>query len=86
MCLNNLAADLSSRYKKFGAIEDLNNAIVLDQEALNLCPQGHPNRLISLHNLARHLSTWYTQLGESQDLEDAIFLDCTEGSKSTSGE
>jgi hypothetical protein len=44
-CLNNLAADLSTRYGQLGVIEDL---LVLDREALDLRPQGHPDRSISL--------------------------------------
>ena len=46
MSLNNLAVDLSTRYSQLGAMEDLNEAIVLDREALDLRPQGHPDRAI----------------------------------------
>ena len=56
-------------------MQDLDEAIVLDREALDLCPQGHPHRSTSLHNLASHLSTRYTQLGAIHDLDEAIVLD-----------
>ncbi|KAF8431636.1 CHAT domain-containing protein [Boletus edulis BED1] len=54
---------------------DLDEAIVLDREALELCPQGHPDRSMPLNNLAVHLSTRYNQLGAMADLDDAIVLD-----------
>jgi CHAT domain-containing protein len=56
-------------------MQDLDEAIVLDREALNLRPQGHPDRSMSLNNLALHLSTRYDQLGAMQDLDEAIVLD-----------
>ena len=56
MSLNTLADHLSARYKKLGAMEDLDEAIVLDQEALNLFLQGHHDQSTSLSNIADHLS------------------------------
>ena len=72
MSLNNLALHLSSRYKQLGAIEDLEEAIVLSREALDHCPQGHPDRYMSLNSLARHLASRYEQLEDIEDLEAAI--------------
>ncbi|KAH0825948.1 TPR-like protein, partial [Lanmaoa asiatica] len=74
VCLNNLAFRLSTRYKQLGAMGDLNEAIVLDRDALALCPPGHPDRSTSLGNLAVHLSTRYNQLGAMEDLNEAIIL------------
>ena len=74
MSLNNLAVDLSTRYSQLGAMEDLNEAIVLDREALDLRPQGHLDRSMSLNNLAIRLTARYNQLGGMQDLDDAIVL------------
>ena len=72
--MNNLAVDLSSRYKQLGALRDLDEAIILDREALSLFPQGHPNRSMSLNNLAVDLSSRYKQLGALRDLDEAIVL------------
>ncbi|KAI9567997.1 TPR-like protein [Boletus coccyginus] len=58
-----------------GTMEDVDEAMVLGREALSLCPQGHPNRPISLSNLAVHLSTRYSRLGSMEDLDEAIVLD-----------
>ena len=38
-------------------MHDLDEAITLDREALDLCLQGHPVRPMSLNNLAKRLST-----------------------------
>ena len=55
-------------------MEDLQEAIVLDREALDLRPQGHPDRSMSLNNLANRFSALYNQLGAMQDLDKAIVL------------
>ena len=74
MSLTNLAIHLFSQYKQLGAVQDLDDAIVLNREALDLCLQGHPDRAVSLTNLAVDLSSQYKQLGVVQDLDDAIVL------------
>ena len=53
---------------------DLNEAIVLIREALELCPQGHPLRFDCLDDLAKRLSDWYKQLGAMQDLNEVIVI------------
>ena len=55
-------------------IESLNEAIVLNREALAFCPSGHPCRLDYLINLAAHLSSLYDELGETKDLDEGIAL------------
>ena len=64
-----------SRYKQLGVMEDLDEAIVLGREALDLCPQGHHDRSMSLNNLADFLSFRWKQLGAMEDLDEAIVLD-----------
>ena len=54
---------------------DLDEAIILMREALDLRPQRHPDRSISLNNLADCLSSRYNQLGAMQVLEEAVVLD-----------
>ena len=55
-------------------MEDLNEAVVLDREALDLCLQGHPDRAMSLNNLAIDLVIRYEQLWGVEDLDEAIVL------------
>ena len=74
MSLNNLAVYHCTRYKQLGARGNLDEAIFLDREALDLCPQGHPDRSMSPNNLADRLSSRYEQLWEMQDLDEAIVL------------
>ncbi|KAF8132859.1 hypothetical protein EV363DRAFT_79282 [Boletus edulis] len=50
--LNNVAADLSARYKRLGGAEDLDEAIALGREALDHLQKGQPDRPTSLDNLA----------------------------------
>ena len=55
-------------------MEDLNEAVVLDREALDLRPKGHPDRAMSLNNLAIDLIIRYEQLWGVEDLDEAIVL------------
>ncbi|KAL5523186.1 hypothetical protein ACEPAF_1453 [Sanghuangporus sanghuang] len=47
----------------------------LDREALELRPEGHPDRSLSLANLASSLSTYFEHRGRMEDLEEAIALE-----------
>ena len=55
-------------------MQDFDEAIVLNREALSFCPQGHSDWSLSLTNLATRLSTRFKQLGAIQDLDEAIIL------------
>ena len=54
-------------------MEDLDEAIVLNREALCLRTQGHPARSASLNSLAIHLSARHIRLGAMQDLDEALY-------------
>ena len=55
-------------------MEDLDEAIVLAQDALVLRPPGHPHRLRPLNNLALSLFARYKQLKRMEGLDEAIEL------------
>jgi tetratricopeptide (TPR) repeat protein len=48
--------------------------ISVREEALNICPPGHPDRPMSLNNLASALQSHYKQSGQTVDLDRAISL------------
>ncbi|KAI9567828.1 CHAT domain-containing protein [Boletus coccyginus] len=73
--LNNLAVHLSTRYRRLGGMECLDEAIVFNRAALAPRLQGHPDRSMSLNNLAVDLCTRYKQLGGMEDIDEAIVLD-----------
>ena len=72
--LAGLAIHLGDRYDQFVARRDLDEAIVLDREALVLRSRGDPDRSMSLNNLAVRLSTRYNQLGGMEYLDEATVL------------
>ncbi|KAG1820623.1 CHAT domain-containing protein [Suillus variegatus] len=74
MALNNLAQQLSTRFKHRSNSEDLDQAIALYMEALALRPIGHTNRSTSLNDLANQLSTRFEHRGNDEDLDQAIAL------------
>ncbi|KAN0082482.1 CHAT domain containing protein [Tylopilus felleus] len=72
--LHSRAGSLLRKFRLGEGTRYLDQAVVLCREALELCPQGHPNRSVSLNDLASCLRTRYTQLGAVPDLEQAIVL------------
>jgi len=57
-----------------GDQDDLNEAILLHTQALELRMVPHPKKSISLHNLACALGTRFLQGGQQSDLDEAILL------------
>ncbi|KAG1736959.1 CHAT domain-containing protein [Suillus lakei] len=74
LSLNNLAAELSTRFSHRGNDEDLDQAIALHRDALALRPVGHTDRSSSLNNLVAELSTRFWHRGNDEDLDQAIAL------------
>ena len=72
--LHSRANSLVATFQHGGGTSCLDEAIVLDREALERCPPGHPKRPVSLTQLAIHLGDRYCQLGATRDLEEAIAL------------
>ena len=51
LSLSNLANTVLARFAQSGRMEDLEDVITYNREALTLHPVGHPNRSSSLNNL-----------------------------------
>jgi CHAT domain-containing protein/tetratricopeptide (TPR) repeat protein len=73
--LHSRAKSLVTKFKQGRGAGYINKAIVLDREALELCPPGHPKRCSSLTLLASYVSDRYARLGATRDLEEAVVLD-----------
>ena len=67
-----LASCLWTRYQQLGAVADLEEAIVLAREAVDLTPRGHLQKPRYLTHLGNCLFTRFACLGEPSGLEDAI--------------
>ncbi|KAF8512788.1 CHAT domain-containing protein [Gautieria morchelliformis] len=63
---------LLARFQQSGGDEDLEGAIYLQRQALELFPASHPHRSSSVSNLATALLTRFEQSGQHEDLEKAI--------------
>lgn len=72
--LHSKADSLFAKFEQSGEAGYIDQAIILDYEALELCPPGHPKRFVSLTRLAVHLSDRYDRLGSILDLDTAIML------------
>ncbi|PPQ92057.1 hypothetical protein CVT25_007488, partial [Psilocybe cyanescens] len=72
--LDNLALALGTRFNQHGKQGDLDEAISLHRQAVELQPAPHPDRSMSLNNLAHAVQTQFNQRGERNDLDEAISL------------
>ena len=72
--LHSRAESLVAKFEQGDGRNDMDEAIVLEREALGLCPPGHPERYVSLNRLGGHLNNRYEQLGAITDIEEAIVL------------
>jgi hypothetical protein len=72
--LCNLANDLFTRFEQRGIDKDLNEAITLYKQALDLLPVGHPGRSYTLNNLGNKLSSRFTHRSNENDINEVITL------------
>ena len=68
------AKSLVAKFEQGGGTSNIDEAIDLGREALELCPPSPPKRAVSLTRLALHLSSRYSQLGATGDLDEATVL------------
>ncbi|TEB24511.1 hypothetical protein FA13DRAFT_1908572 [Coprinellus micaceus] len=73
--LHNLASSIDERFRITRSIEDQEEIIALDREALKLRPEGHQYRANSLHNLANSLRKRFDVTSSLDELEESISLD-----------
>ena len=74
MVLNNLGNTLGSRYERSVSLEDLENAITCERQAVKATPPDHPVRAERLSNLGNLLVYRYKSTGAMDDLEEAIHV------------
>lgn len=65
---------LYNRFKQGHLLINLEEAIALGREALELCLSGHPDRPSALHKLARCVLDRFDRVRISSDLGEAIVL------------
>ena len=70
--LNNLGNNLSARFERTGALEDLQKAIRHSEEAVASIPVDHADRAGMLGNLGARLSTFFDRTGTLGGLQEAI--------------
>ncbi|KAF9238774.1 TPR-like protein [Melanogaster broomeanus] len=72
--LHNLASALAIRFETQGDGRDLDEAIQDHRIVLQLRPEGHPDRSLSLNNLGNALALFmrFEQRGDQKDLDEAI--------------
>ncbi|KAF2465628.1 uncharacterized protein BDR25DRAFT_239619, partial [Lindgomyces ingoldianus] len=70
--LNNLGNKLGRRYERTGKMEDLEKAIRVARQAVEVTPDDHPDLAGRLNNLGNKLKSRYKRTGKMEDLEEAI--------------
>ncbi|EJD03441.1 TPR-like protein [Fomitiporia mediterranea MF3/22] len=72
--LHFLGEFLGERFKQYGRMEDLEEAIEHHCVALQHCLDSHPDRSMFLNSLANSLRTQFEQNGQTENLDEAIEL------------
>ncbi|KIM20628.1 hypothetical protein M408DRAFT_81700 [Serendipita vermifera MAFF 305830] len=74
VALSNVGSSLLHRFKRFGNLDDLTEAIRLQQTAVSRTQDGHPNKPTLLNNLGNAVETRFERLGNVIDLRNAILF------------
>ena len=69
------AQSAAAKFQQDSEARYIDEAIILDREALELCTAGHPRQSACLFQLAYHLGARYELLGGVETLNEAILLD-----------
>ena len=72
--LNNWGLALRERFERLGSLADLEKALDLFQQAVELIPEGNPDRPMCLNNWGVALHEHFERLGSLTDLEKALDL------------
>ncbi|KAJ7259062.1 CHAT domain-containing protein [Mycena rebaudengoi] len=67
-----LGHSLQTRFERLGRVQDINKAVVIQEGAVTLIPDGHPNKPSLLTGLGNSLFQRFRQLGDLDDLNQAI--------------
>jgi hypothetical protein len=70
--LNNLGNSLLSRFERLGDLGDMNKSVLMFEHAVQLTPDGHPDKPSRLNNLGNSLLIHFERLGDPNNLEAAI--------------
>ncbi|KAJ7114259.1 CHAT domain-containing protein [Mycena epipterygia] len=70
--LAGLGMSLLLRFERLGGLNDLNQAVLRLEAAVNLTQDGHPDKCSWLHNLGKSLLQRFERLGDLNDLDQAV--------------
>ncbi|THU76349.1 hypothetical protein K435DRAFT_739358 [Dendrothele bispora CBS 962.96] len=84
--LNNLGLAFQSRFERFGKLRDMENAILIEQWAVDLTPDGHASKARWLSHLGDAFICRFEHLGKPRDIIEAIvaYKQATENTSSPS--
>jgi hypothetical protein len=67
--LTNLGSSLLARFEQLHNLSDLNNSVLMNEQAVNLTPDGHPGKPSKLNNLANAHFCRLEHLGDLNELQ-----------------
>jgi tetratricopeptide (TPR) repeat protein len=72
--LNNLGNSLFRRFERLGDLGDINKSVLMFQDAVQLTPDGHPDKPSRLSNLGSLLYHRFGQLGGLSDINKSVLM------------
>ncbi|KAJ7743643.1 hypothetical protein B0H16DRAFT_1008648 [Mycena metata] len=72
--LADLGRSLLHRFERLGSLLDINRSVLMFEEAVQLTPDGHPDKPSRLNNLGNSLLGRFKQLGDLSDINKSILM------------
>ncbi|KAJ7898163.1 hypothetical protein B0H14DRAFT_3573504, partial [Mycena olivaceomarginata] len=72
--LADLGTSLLHRFERFGSLQDINQSVEMMEEAVQLTPDGHPNKSKMMNNLGSSLFRRFERYSDLSDLKKSIMM------------
>ncbi|KAJ7096930.1 hypothetical protein C8R44DRAFT_748710 [Mycena epipterygia] len=72
--MNDLGNSLLQCFERLGELNDLNDAVLMGQDAVSLTPDGNPEKPLRLNNIGNSLSHRFHHVGELDDLKKCMLM------------
>ncbi|KDR73809.1 hypothetical protein GALMADRAFT_142238 [Galerina marginata CBS 339.88] len=71
---NNLGSSLFRRFERLGGLNDVNKSVLMFENAVQLIPNGHPDKHSWLNNLGNSLMSRFERLGDLNDIKKSVLI------------
>ncbi|KAJ7213420.1 TPR-like protein [Mycena pura] len=74
ICVTDLGMTFLHRFERFGSLQDVHRSVEMLKDAVQLTPDGHPDKPSLLNNLGNSLSRRFQWLGDLNDINKSVLM------------